>query len=73
MLAETLVTAAAVWYLGRPSRMSASHRWAGLRKPVGLETARGLEDTQWASRTVPAISDVGGWGASATNHVLVRS
>ncbi len=26
MLAEALVTAAAVWYLGRPSRMSASHR-----------------------------------------------
>ena len=26
MLAETLVTAAAVWYLGRPSRKSASHR-----------------------------------------------
>lgn len=26
MLAETLVTAAAVWYLGRPSRLSASHR-----------------------------------------------
>ena len=26
MLAETLVTAAAVWYLGRPSHKSASHR-----------------------------------------------
>ena len=26
MLAETLVTAAAVWYLGRPSRLSAFHR-----------------------------------------------
>ena len=26
MLAETLVTAAAVWYLGRPTRLSASHR-----------------------------------------------
>ena len=73
MLAETLVTAAAVWYLGRPSHKSASHREAGLRKPVGLETARGLEDAQWTSRTAPATSVVEGEGAYATNHVLVRA